>query len=84
MTIRLSYDEGRAWPVSKLLYAGPSAYSCLTVLPDGKIACLYEAGQKSPYEKITYSRFTLDWLTAAEEKNLQITKDIGYNTAVKK
>jgi sialidase-1 len=84
MTIRLSYDEGGSWPVSKLLHAGPSAYSCLTVLPDGNIACLYEAGQKSPYEKITYSSFTIDWLTAAIEKNLQITKDIEYNTAVKK
>ncbi|NQT01058.1 MAG: exo-alpha-sialidase [Planctomycetes bacterium] len=84
MTIRLSYDEGRSWPVSKLLYAGPSAYSCLTILPDGNIACLYEAGQKSPYEKIIFTSFTLDWLTGGLEKNWQLEKEIEYNTVVKK
>ncbi len=84
MTIRLSYDEGTTWPLSKLLHAGPSAYSCLTVLPDGNIACLYEAGQKSPYEKIIFSSFTLLWLTDGLEKNWIIKKEIEYNTAVKK
>jgi sialidase-1 len=63
MTVRLSRDEGKTWPVSKTLHAGPSAYSCLAVLPDGAIACLYEAGAKSPYETITLARFPVDWLT---------------------
>lgn len=62
MTVRLSYDEGRTWPVAKLLHEGPAAYSCLAVLPGGDIACLYEAGQKSPYETITFARFPLAWL----------------------
>lgn len=69
MTIRISYDEGRTWPVSKVLYAAPSAYSCLTVLPDAAIACLYEAGDKNPYEKIVFAGFTLDWLTTGKEKS---------------
>lgn len=68
MTVRMSYDEGRTWPVSKVLYPGPSAYSCLTVLPDADIACLYEAGDKNPYEKIVFARFTPDWLTGDEKK----------------
>ncbi len=68
MTVRLSYDEGRSWPVSKLIYAGPSAYSCLTILQNGNIACLYEAGPKNPYEKIIFTSFTLDWLTDGSEK----------------
>jgi sialidase-1 len=68
MTVRLSYDEGRSWPVSKLIYAGPSAYSCLTILPNGNIACLYEAGPKNPYETIIFSSFTLNWLTDGSEK----------------
>ncbi|MHC4573658.1 MAG: sialidase family protein [Planctomycetota bacterium] len=67
MTVRLSYDEGETWPVSKLIYAGPSAYSCLAVLPDGHIACLYEAGQEHPYETITFARFTLEWLTDGKD-----------------
>lgn len=63
MTVRLSYDEGKTWPVSKLLHSGPSAYSCLTVLPDKTIGCFYERGEKHPYEKITPARFTIEWLT---------------------
>ena len=63
MTVRVSYDEGRTWPVSRLLHAGPAAYSCLTVLADGTAACLYERGDAKPYEKITFARFNLEWLT---------------------
>ncbi len=62
MTVRLSYDEGHSWPVSRLLNRGPSAYSSLAVLPDNTIACLYERGEKSPYEEIVFARFTLQWL----------------------
>ena len=67
MTVRLSYDEGKTWPVSKVLYPGPSAYSCLAVLPRGDIACLYEAGREHPYETITFARFTLEWLTGGKD-----------------
>jgi len=70
MTVRLSYDEGKTWPVSRVLYPGPSAYSCLAVLPDGDIVCLYEAGQEHPYEKIVFARFGLDWLEKETEKVL--------------
>ncbi len=62
MTVRLSYDEGNTWIASQSLYAGPTAYSCLAVLPDMTIACLYERGDNKPYEKITFARFALDWL----------------------
>ena len=63
MTVRLSYDEGQTWPVSKVIYPGPSAYSCLTALGDGNIGLFYENGLKGPYEKITFARFNLEWLT---------------------
>lgn len=63
MSVRLSYDEGKTWPISKVLHAGPSAYSSLAVLSDGNIACLYEAGDESPYEKIVFAEFSLEWLT---------------------
>ncbi len=46
MTVRLSKDGGKTWPSSKLLHAGPSAYSDLTVLPNGDIACFYEGGSR--------------------------------------
>ena len=63
MTVRVSYDEGKTWPVAKLLNAGPSGYSCLTVLPDMKIGCLYERGDRYSTEKTTFARFSLEWLT---------------------
>ena len=63
MTVRLSYDEGRAWPVSKVLHAGHAAYSALAVLSDATIGCLYERGERSPYERITFARFSVEWLT---------------------
>ena len=62
MTVRLSYDDGETWPASKVLHPGPSAYSSLIALPDGTLACLYERGEKGPYEKLTFARFSLEWL----------------------
>jgi sialidase-1 len=66
MTVRASYDEGRTWPVSRVLHSGPSAYSDLTVLADGQIACLYEAGTSNPYQAIVFGRFPLKSLADAE------------------
>jgi sialidase-1 len=62
MTVRLSDDEGATWAFSKLVHPGPSAYSCLTVLPDGSVGLLYEKGQGSPYESITFVRLPLAYL----------------------
>jgi sialidase-1 len=63
MTVRLSRDEGKTWAHARVLNTGPSAYSCLAVLPDGTVACLYERGERSPYETLTLARFPLNWLT---------------------
>lgn len=67
LTVRVSYDEGATWPVARAVYDGPSAYSTLTRLPDRSIGVLFERGDKSPYEKITFARFTLDWLTDGKD-----------------
>lgn len=67
MTVRVSYDEGTTWPVSRVIYEGPSAYSCLVVLRDRTIGLLYERGAESPYDRITFTRFTLRWLTNGED-----------------
>ncbi len=66
MTVRMSYDEGQTWPVSRRLRPGPAAYSCLAVLPDGRVACLFEAGEEHPYERIVFARFSREWLTNTE------------------
>lgn len=60
MTLRLSKDDGRTWPISKVLHAGPSAYSALAVLPNGDILCLYEKGNQNPYEQISLVRMTIE------------------------
>ena len=59
LTIRLSEDDGKTWPHSRLLYEGSSAYSSLARLPSGEIGCLYE---RDDYKRITLARFTLDWI----------------------
>jgi sialidase-1 len=68
LTVRFSPDGGKTWPAGQILHPGPAAYSCLAVLPDGSIACLYERGDKTPYETITFARFSLGWLRGAKEK----------------
>jgi sialidase-1 len=63
MTVRLSYDDGETWPVSKILHEGPAAYSCLAVLPSGEIACFYEGDENNSYESMIFEKFSLGWLT---------------------
>lgn len=58
LTIKMSRDDGRTWPVSRTLDAGKAAYSDLAVLPDGTVLCLYEAAND-----IVATRFNLEWLT---------------------
>jgi hypothetical protein len=72
MTVRASFDDGQTWPIHRLLDAGPSAYSCLAILPDGAVGLLYETGMKSAYEGITFTRFSTDWLTNRDEEQVQL------------
>lgn len=62
-TVYLSYDEGRSWPVKKVLYSGSFAYSVLTRLPDGSVGCLFETDGA---DRLVFARFTLAWLTATD------------------
>jgi len=70
ITVKLSYDEGKTWGVSRMIYKGSSAYSCLTKLPDKSIGLLYE---RDGYKKITLANFTLDWLTGGKDKLAKYT-----------
>jgi sialidase-1 len=54
MTVRISYNEGKTWKTSNVIHKGPSAYSNMVQLPNGNLACLYEAGDKNPYESIVF------------------------------
>jgi sialidase-1 len=67
VTVHLSYDEGRSWPVKKSLEPGSSGYSDLAVLPDGTILCLYEVGGAFPHERLVLATFSLSWLTDGKD-----------------
>ena len=68
LTVRLSDDDGKSWQWARALWEGPAAYSCLAVLPDGTLGCLYERGEKGPYDTIALARFSLAWLKDAATK----------------
>jgi sialidase-1 len=58
-TVRLSRDEGKTWPVARVLYPRGFAYSCLASLPDGAVGCLFERDET---KKISFARFSLNWV----------------------
>jgi sialidase-1 len=66
LVIKMSRDDGKTWPVSRVLDPGVAAYSDLAVLPDGTILCLYErSGEKGISTRtafLTLAKFTVDWL----------------------
>lgn len=59
LKVLMSVDEGKTWPVGRVLYDGGSAYSNLVALPDGQAGVLYE---KDNYESISFAAFSLGWL----------------------
>jgi sialidase-1 len=84
VTIKLSEDGGRAWPVSKVLQPGPSGYSDLAVLPDGTILCFYESGdphlpkkngRRWAYSFLTVARFNLEWLMSGNDAATPVRAD---------
>jgi sialidase-1 len=64
LTVRVSEDDGATWPVARVVHEGPAAYSSLAALTDGAIGLLFERGDRSPYERITFARLTRQWLAA--------------------
>jgi len=62
MTVWASFDGARTWPVKRLVYEGPSAYSSLAADKDGNVFLLFERGRKKLYETIAVARFNLEWL----------------------
>lgn len=57
LTLRVSYDEGRTWPVSKALDPGVTDYCDLAGGPDGMVYCLHSVAKG-----LTLARVPLDWL----------------------
>ena len=70
LTLRMSYDEGRTWPVGKVIDPGIAGYSDLAVTPDGMIHLLYEGGTIPGWndshfknQAMSVVSLNLEWLT---------------------
>jgi sialidase-1 len=59
LTLKVSYDDCKNWSKSKVIYSGPSAYSDMAFL-DNNILCVYENGETSAYEKISFTKVILE------------------------
>lgn len=70
LAVRLSYDRGKTWAVTKPLSADPTGESCLASLPGVAIGCLFECGDSRPHGRIVFSRFNLHWLETIESTAL--------------
>ena len=57
--VRLSYDDGKTWPVAKKIPVESFAYSCLTKMKNGKIGLLYETND---HREIAFTSFDLNWI----------------------
>lgn len=59
MTVRVSYDDGQTWLLSRTIRTGESAYSDLVIQNDNVIGLLYEHGNDGG---IHFAHFNYDWL----------------------
>jgi sialidase-1 len=68
-SILVSPDEGRTWPLQKVIDPGPASYSDVVVTADGHIVVIYEAGH--PGRGVTSGTQPggwADWLSLARFK----------------
>lgn len=72
ITVWASFDGGETWPVKRLVYEGPSAYSSLAVGRDdtpteGLIYLQFEGGPGGMYSALQVARFNLAWILDGED-----------------
>ena len=63
LTLRKSTDGGKTWSRGTVIQPGPAAYSDITILPDGRIGCLFEGGIEDAYDGI--------YLAVLEKKEIE-------------
>ena len=67
MTVFMSYDEAKTWPIRKLIDPGWANYSDLAVLKDKTILLLWARGTGFGHQKVVCSRFNVEWLTDGKD-----------------
>lgn len=79
VSVFLSYDEGKTWPISRCITPYKAAYSSLCILHDGSIGLYVEENHddktvyhepwntwEDEYEMVFYN-FSLEWLTCGND-----------------
>ena len=71
VSLRMSRDEGKSWPVFRSIEPGYSAYSDLAVTHSGTILCFYGRSKDVHFagDRLTLARIPFSWIEEAEEKN---------------
>ncbi|HTO02443.1 MAG TPA: sialidase family protein [Opitutus sp.] len=71
VSVRLSYDEGKTFPLAKVLEPRRSGYADIAVAPDGMIYALVERveieGNNLNTKYLSVFRFNLEWLTDGKD-----------------
>lgn len=80
LTILMSEDDGTTWPVKKTLNGRGSAYSTLTILPDGTIGCYFEDDASGDGYNLQFVRFSLSWLTDGAQTWDMVTEEPALET----
>lgn len=69
VAIYASMDGGKTWPIKKTVVTIPSAYSSMTVLPDGSVGILTEESANGHYSyEIWYTRLPIETILAGDKK----------------
>ena len=72
MSVWVSFDGAKTWPIKRRVFEGPSAYSSVNAgrpgtPSEGWIYVQMEAGKKHRYEEAYVARFNLSWLLKGEK-----------------
>jgi len=63
MRVRISYDGGVTWPISREVDAGQGGYSSMAATSDSHIAALYESGGgDDDFLDIKFTKFNVSWI----------------------
>ena len=65
LTVKLSLDDAKTWPISKVIEEGPSGYSDVAQLASGDFLCIYECEiieRRCDDKYIRVSKFNKNWL----------------------
>lgn len=67
VTVWVSFDGAKTWPLKRRIFKGPSSYSSLAAgrvgtASEGWIYALLEGGKEHRYEDGHFARFNLSWL----------------------